>query len=106
MGRMIDDEFKARERKIGDLIICGFDFFRCTAVRVASIIDYENERKKEVLNGNGRWVKQVAFPQQRKAFSSFAPIRLFFSDLADSEATGKENPSQVSQQLQIRHFKY
>uniref|UniRef100_A0A0G4HQT2 Uncharacterized protein n=1 Tax=Chromera velia CCMP2878 TaxID=1169474 RepID=A0A0G4HQT2_9ALVE len=101
---MIDDEFKARERKIGDLVIRGFNFSRCTAVTVASITDYENERKKEVLDGNGRWVKQVAFPQQRKDFSSFAPVRLFFSDLA--EAAGKENPSQVSQQLQIRHFRY
>uniref|UniRef100_A0A0G4HDF2 Uncharacterized protein n=1 Tax=Chromera velia CCMP2878 TaxID=1169474 RepID=A0A0G4HDF2_9ALVE len=103
-GRMIDDEFKARERKIGDLVIRGFDFSRCTVVTVASITDYENERKKEVLDGNGRWVKQVAFPQQRKDFWSFAPVRLFFSDLA--EAAGKENPSQVSQQLQIRHFRY
>uniref|UniRef100_A0A0G4I6J3 Uncharacterized protein n=1 Tax=Chromera velia CCMP2878 TaxID=1169474 RepID=A0A0G4I6J3_9ALVE len=47
---------------------------------------------------------EVAFPQQRKDFSSFAPVRLFFSNLA--EAAGKENPSQVSQQLQIRHFRY
>uniref|UniRef100_A0A0G4F8V1 Uncharacterized protein n=1 Tax=Chromera velia CCMP2878 TaxID=1169474 RepID=A0A0G4F8V1_9ALVE len=101
---MIHDEFKARERKIGDLVIRGFDFSRCTAVTVASITDYENERKKEVLDGNGRWVKQVAFPQQRKDFSSFAPVRLFFSNLA--EAAGKKNPSQVSQQLQIRHFRY